>query len=114
MLKKIAQVLKKNNTFLITTHLHPDGDAIGSEIVFLGLLEDMGKEVIALNDTPLPPPFRFLPASRKITTEIPSNFRPQIAITMPIWCDRPQFQSEHPFMTLSYIIHQVYCRFIIR
>lgn len=82
VLKEIARVLKKNNTFLVTTHLHPDGDAIGSEIVFLELLEALGKKAVILNDTPLPSLYSFLPGSEKITTKIRSNFKPEVAIVL--------------------------------
>jgi len=82
VLKKIAQVLKKNITFLITTHLHADGDAIGSEIVFLELLEELGKKALAVNDTRLPSLYKFLPGSEKIATKFPRNFDPQIAICL--------------------------------
>jgi len=82
VLKKIAQVLKKNNTFLITTHLYPDGDAIGSEIVFLELLQYLGKKAVAVNDTPLPSLYKFLPGSEKITTKFPRNFKPEVVIAL--------------------------------
>lgn len=82
MFKKIAQALKKNNTFLVTTHLHPDGDAIGSEIVFLELLQYLGKSAVALNDTCLPALYKFLPGSEKIVTKAPRNFKPDAAITL--------------------------------
>ncbi len=82
MLKEIAGVLKKNNTFLVTTHLHADGDAIGSEIVFLELLESLGKKAVILNDTPLPSLYSFLPGSEKITTKIRSNFKPEVAVVL--------------------------------
>ncbi|MBL7171120.1 MAG: bifunctional oligoribonuclease/PAP phosphatase NrnA, partial [Candidatus Omnitrophica bacterium] len=82
MLKEIARVLKENNNFLVTTHLYPDGDAIGSEIVFLEFLKDIGKKAVALNDTPLPSLYKFLPGSEKITTKLPRNFKPEVAIVL--------------------------------
>ncbi len=82
MLKEIARALKKNNNFLITTHLYPDGDAIGSEIVFLEFLKDIGKKAVALNDTPLPSLYKFLPGSEKIITKLPRNFKPEAAIVL--------------------------------
>jgi phosphoesterase RecJ-like protein len=82
VLKKIAQVLKKNNSFLITTHLHPDGDAIGSEIVFLELLKHLGKKAVILNDTPIPSLYGFLPGSEQIDTKLKTDFKPEVAIAL--------------------------------
>ena len=36
--------LIKNNSFIITTHILPDGDAIGSELALGGLLKVLNKE----------------------------------------------------------------------
>jgi phosphoesterase RecJ-like protein len=82
VLKEISQVLSKNNTFLIATHLHPDGDAIGSLIVFLGLMEDLGKEARALSESPVPALYRFLPGSQKISTKLDKNFKPEVAVVL--------------------------------
>lgn len=82
MLKEIAAVLKKFDTFLVTTHLRPDGDSIGSEIVFLELLETLGKKAVALNDSPVPSLYKFLPGSEKIVTSLKRDFQPQAALVL--------------------------------
>ena len=52
--------------FLITTHVYPDGDAIGSQIALCILLKRMGKEVELINSFPLPARYKFLPNSELI------------------------------------------------
>ena len=42
--KKLADIIKSNQIFLITTHVNPDADAIGSEIAFHKLLSILGKK----------------------------------------------------------------------
>ena len=37
--------LKKKNNFLITAHVKPEGDSIGSQLAMLYLLEKLGKKV---------------------------------------------------------------------
>jgi phosphoesterase RecJ-like protein len=46
--------------FLVTTHVRPDGDALGSEIGMAGLLEGAGKDVRIVNSSPTPPRYDFL------------------------------------------------------
>ncbi|MFQ6104799.1 MAG: bifunctional oligoribonuclease/PAP phosphatase NrnA [Candidatus Glassbacteria bacterium] len=57
---EVASLIKKGKKFLITTHLNPDGDAIGSELALHAFLSSMGKEVRVINVNPTPPHYRFL------------------------------------------------------
>ena len=49
-----------HNRFLVTSHVRPDGDALGSELAMAGLLEQRGKDVRVVNVSPLPPRYDFL------------------------------------------------------
>ena len=54
---------KTAGSFIITSHSHPDGDAIGS-VIGLGLaLRDLDKDVAIILEEPLPDSYRFLPGS---------------------------------------------------
>jgi phosphoesterase RecJ-like protein len=48
------------STFVITTHINPDGDALGSEVGLAAYLASLGKQVIILNHDGLPGNFQFL------------------------------------------------------
>lgn len=58
--KEIAQLIRRHQRFLITTHMNPDGDGIGSEIGLASFLKRRGKAVEVCNETPLPRVFGFL------------------------------------------------------
>lgn len=45
---------------MLTTHVRPDGDALGSELAFRRLLLAKGKQVEILNPSTTPPRYRFL------------------------------------------------------
>lgn len=62
----IAEQLRNSQRVLITTHIHPDGDAIGS-LLGVGLaLQELGKEVqMVLNDG-VPSNLKFLPGCDQI------------------------------------------------
>ena len=48
--KKIVNIIKKNKTFLISTHVNPDPDAICSELAFAAYLRSLGKQVSIVNE----------------------------------------------------------------
>ena len=51
---------------LLTSHVRPDGDSIGSEIAMLRAMQALGKEVRIVNDHPVPPSLRFLAPNNEI------------------------------------------------
>jgi phosphoesterase RecJ-like protein len=58
--------IARHGAFLLTTHVNPDGDAIGSEIAFARWLRSQGKRVRILNDSPTPGAFAWLTAAEPI------------------------------------------------
>jgi phosphoesterase RecJ-like protein len=56
----LADLLEKHDRFLITTHVRPDGDALGSEVGMAGLLRERGKDVRVVNASFTPPRYDFL------------------------------------------------------
>lgn len=58
--REFFEFLGKHQRFLLTTHLNPDGDALGSEVAMALWLRAMGKQVRVLNDSPVPHYFNFL------------------------------------------------------
>jgi len=68
MIKKIASVLKCYKSFLITSHISPDGDSIGSQIALALILKKMKKKVAIINENPVPRIYQFLPHSNLIST----------------------------------------------
>jgi phosphoesterase RecJ-like protein len=57
---KLRHIIESNQRFLITSHVRPDGDSIGSELAMSRLLEQKGKDSLVVNASPLPPRYRFL------------------------------------------------------
>ncbi len=65
---KILQIIQKYNSFLITTHLNPDADAIGSELALHDYLRILGKKVSVINADATPYTLEFLDRDRIIET----------------------------------------------
>lgn len=68
------QFLGRHQRFLLTTHVNPDGDGIGSEVATALWLAAMGKSVKILNDAAIPTTFGFL--ARHLPIE---GFEPELA-----------------------------------
>ena len=49
MLDDVLALIRENDRFFITTHLGPDGDALGSQLALGRFLEKMGKTVVMMN-----------------------------------------------------------------
>jgi phosphoesterase RecJ-like protein len=62
----LKEILLKNKSFLLTTHINPDADAIGSEIAFYLILKRLGKEVFIINHSATPYNLVFLDKDKKI------------------------------------------------
>lgn len=58
---EIIRFLREEDGFQISTHIHPDGDAIGSELALAYMLRSLGKRFRILNESPLPDLYHFLP-----------------------------------------------------
>ncbi len=64
--KKLKTIISENNSFLLTTHVNPDADAIGSEIAFYLVLNKLGKKVKIVNHHPTPYNLEFLDTDKII------------------------------------------------
>lgn len=66
---KIRNQLKDSRKVLVTSHLRPDGDAIGSLLAMGLALLDAGKEVQMVLSDGIPANFRFLSGSELVETQ---------------------------------------------
>jgi len=58
--RALLEFLSKHSRLLLTTHINPDGDGLGSEVAMALWLRSMGKQVRVLNDSVVPTAFLFL------------------------------------------------------
>lgn len=57
---RYLKLIEKAQNIVITTHIHPDADGIGSEIALCMALKKMGKNAICINEEPLFDRYRYL------------------------------------------------------
>lgn len=68
-----AQMLRDAQTVVLTSHIRPDGDAIGSTLGLMHVLRAQGKEVRILIDDEIPRIFSILPGVDQIERPIESQ-----------------------------------------
>ena len=60
MNKDIVDLINNNQEFILTSHVNPDGDSIGSEIALYIYLKNLGKNARVFNYSPTPVNYTFL------------------------------------------------------
>jgi phosphoesterase RecJ-like protein len=64
--QEISKLIQSYDSFAITTHINPDGDAIGSEMALKLFLEDCDKNAVIVNSSVTPDNLAFLDPSAEI------------------------------------------------
>jgi len=84
-LDKIRDIINKHKSFLILTHVNPDGDALGSQIALARILRRRGKKVFMFAEERPPHMYRFLPGIDKIKTNYRS-FKKKTDVVIVLDC----------------------------
>ncbi len=93
----IAQAIAQHDTFMISAHVGPDGDAIGSALALRLALEAMGKTAWVVSTDPVPTSCRFLPHISEIYQSPPHN--PQCVFVID--CDGTPDRVAAPFAPIE-------------
>jgi phosphoesterase RecJ-like protein len=75
----ILDLFHTRQRFVLTTHVNPDGDGIGSEIALASWLRKRGKDIRVVNHSPLPAAYRFLDPGGTVAQFDPPRDGPAIA-----------------------------------
>jgi phosphoesterase RecJ-like protein len=73
MFAKIRKIIDNGQDFFITTHIDPDGDAIGSVFSMYWVLRSLGKNVTVYLKDQVPYRYEFLPGPERISHAIPEG-----------------------------------------
>ena len=80
----LLPILRDSQSFLITSHARPDGDAIGSALAVMHLLESMGKYAVVTFADAIPRPFASLPGADRIQFKQPAEV---LDVALVLECD---------------------------
>jgi len=70
---RAIELVRSGQRFLLTCHLRPDGDALGSMLGLAAILRELGKDVVMFNVDPVPEYLRFLPRSAEVLRAAPMD-----------------------------------------
>ena len=65
-IEAVVPALLSARRVVLTTHINPDGDGLGSEIAMAGWFAGRGREVMIINDSPTPAVYSFLDPEHRI------------------------------------------------
>ncbi len=104
--------IRQGNRFLLTSHVNPDGDAIGSELGLARVLRSLGKGALVWNRDQTPTLYRPLPGSDRIYggAEPPSGFPQMFDAVVVLECpslDRTGLEEHLAGTTLINIDHHL-------
>ncbi|HEY4760321.1 MAG TPA: DHH family phosphoesterase, partial [Thermoguttaceae bacterium] len=60
-----VEIVNRHQRFMLTTHIRPDGDALGSEIAMAAVLESLHKDVLVCNVFAVPSNLQFIDLQKK-------------------------------------------------
>lgn len=66
-LAAVAAAIRERQSFLLTSHARPDGDAVGSSLALALALDALGKRARVVLRDPVPDPYRAFPAVDRVT-----------------------------------------------
>ena len=64
--RTFKKIVEEKKTFVLTTHVNPDGDALGSEVALALYLKKRRKSAKIINHSATPPNYRFLDPQNEI------------------------------------------------
>ena len=66
----ITKRISDNQRFVLLTHIHPDGDALGSMFGLADVLDSLGKEVFCFVEEPVSQLYAFLPGAGRASCDL--------------------------------------------
>ncbi|MEZ4462031.1 MAG: bifunctional oligoribonuclease/PAP phosphatase NrnA [bacterium] len=89
----LVSTIENNQRFLVVSHVHPDGDAVGSTLSMGLVLERLGKDVVFYNEHEIPYNFRFLPGADRWVQTVPEG---EYDVTVVLDCGEPHRVGDMP------------------
>jgi phosphoesterase RecJ-like protein len=71
--QEVVAELRKRSTFVMVSHVKPDGDTLGAGLALGIALKRLGKRVYYFQQDPVPRNLRFLPDAQFVSRDLPSD-----------------------------------------
>ena len=103
-LQRIVEHIQQSDDFLLTSHIAPDGDALGSMLALAELLKALDKKVTLFNESGIPDRFLWLAPKHKVLQKLPEKMPPTIFV---LDCGGPERAGSviTPWFESSFVIN---------
>src|SRR5580698_3701014 len=71
--QEVVDELRRRSSFVMVSHVKPDGDTLGAGLALGLALRAMGKRVYYFQQDPVPRNLRFLPDADRVSREVPAD-----------------------------------------
>ncbi len=74
-IEHIQSLINQHQRCVLTTHVNPDGDGLGSELALARFLQKLGKETVIINHSATPENYRWMDPKRQLIQFVPERDR---------------------------------------
>ena len=83
-MKEVMQAIRRHRSFMVSSHVNPEGDALGSAFALAALIRRLGKRAVVANDGGVPRVFDFIPRAAPALARGARPATPEVAITVDV------------------------------
>lgn len=83
-MKAVMEAIRRHRTFLVCSHVNPEGDALGSALALAALIRRLGKRAVVANDGGIPRAFHFIPLVAPVVRRGARPAVPEVACTVDV------------------------------
>ena len=83
-MKQVMEAIRRHRRFIVSTHINPEGDALGSALALASLIRRLGKEAVVVTAGGVPKAFEFMPRVVPVHGRLPARYRPDVAMTVDV------------------------------
>lgn len=92
---EVVAELRNRSSFVMVSHVKPDGDTLGAGLALGIALKRLGKRVAYFQQDPVPRNLRFMPDSQHVARELPADLPPD---TLYVFCDMSDWRRAGEFL----------------
>lgn len=92
---EVVAELRARSTFVMVSHVKPDGDTLGAGLALGLALRKLDKRVFYFQQDPVPRNLRFLPDADRVSRELPADLPPD---TLFVFCDMSDYSRAGEFL----------------
>ena len=82
--KQVMEAIRRHRRFTVSSHVNPEGDALGSALALASLLKRLGKQAVVATDGGIPKAFEFFPRVAPVVGRPSGCKMPEVAMTVDV------------------------------